>query len=206
MSKEQGLIEGGGFCKKRIFWPVMRHYKELQQTAEIQLNGGRIYALQGKKVGEILNDFGVIDLETLHAVEQHHKTKKPRSKPIGEILMQMNIIEAEELTRALCVQSGVLMADLALVDIPKSILDLIPFEQAKITRAIPIAVCNQTLYLAVANPNNVADKQHLALITKLNIRPVYVPAREIDSFIETTWKNLMLDVWTGSHTPHSRDL
>ncbi|MEQ1527059.1 MAG: hypothetical protein ABL911_09975 [Gallionella sp.] len=95
MSNNEAMQKDVSAIKKRIFWFVMRHHKELQQTAEIQINGDRIYS---------------------------HQCKKPRSKPIGEILMQMKIIDAEDLTRALCIQSGILMADLNLIDIPKAVL------------------------------------------------------------------------------------
>ena len=57
---------------KQISWPVIRTQKELSSTAEMHRSGGRVYALQGKKIGEILNLLGVIDDKTLLAVGNHY--------------------------------------------------------------------------------------------------------------------------------------
>jgi hypothetical protein len=182
---------------KHAHWPVIRHQNELLQIAQTQLNGGRVYALQGKKIGEILNTLGVIDTQTLHAVEQHHNTKKARSKPIGELLIHMGFIDAEELTRALCVQSGILMVALPLIQVPRDLLSLIPIQQAKIKKTIPVGTYNKSLYLAVSNPATFADTQHFAILTKLNIKLVYAPPHEIQFFLDSTWSELISDMWTG---------
>jgi hypothetical protein len=182
---------------KHVHWPVIRHQNELLQNAEIQVNGGRVYALQGKKIGEILNGLGVIDSQTLHAVEHHHNTKKTKSKPIGELLVHMGFINTEELTRALCVQSGVLMVALPFLQVPRDLLSLIPIEQAKIKKAIPVGTFNKSLYLAVTDPSTFADKQHFALFTTLNIKLVYAPLDEIQTFLDTTWSDMISSIWTG---------
>ncbi len=182
---------------KHAHWPVIRHQNELLQIAQVQLNGGRVYALQGKKIGEILNTLGVIDSQTLHAVEQHHDTKKAKSKPIGELLIHMGFIDAEELTRTLCVQSGILMVALPFIQVPRDLLNLIPIEQAKIKKAIPVGAYNKSLYLAVSAPTTFADKQHFSILTKLNIKLVYAPQHEIQFFLDSTWSELISDMWTG---------
>lgn len=182
---------------KHAHWPVIRHQNELLQIAQVQLNGSRVYALQGEKIGEILNTLGAIDSQTLHAVEQHHSTKKIRSKPIGELLIHMGFIDAEELTRALCVQSGILMVALPFIQVPRDLLSLVPIEQAKIKKAIPVGTFNKSLYLAVSEPATFADKQHFAILTKLNIKLVYAPQHEIQFFLDNTWSELISDMWTG---------
>jgi hypothetical protein len=137
---------------KQVAWPVIRTQKDLSQTAEIQRSGGRVYELQGKKIGEILNSLKVIDDKTLHAVEQHHKTKKANGKPIGQLLVQMGIIEPEVLTRALCIQSGMPMVDVLSINITGDILKRIPNDKAVEKKVVPVGVYNKTLYLAVAEP------------------------------------------------------
>lgn len=94
---------------------------------------------------EILNSLKVIDDQTLLAVENHHNTKKINGKPIGQLLVHMGIIEAEVLTRALCIQSGVPMVDLLSINIPYDILDRIPIEKAHEKKVVPVGVYNKTL-------------------------------------------------------------
>jgi len=180
-----------------ISWPVIRTQKELSATAEIHRGGGRAHDLQGKKIGEILNALKVIDDKTLHAVEQHHQTKKSNGKPIGQLLIHMGIIEAEVLTRALCIQTGVPMVDVLSINITSDILNRIKNEEANEKKVVPVGVYNKTLYLAVADPANFADKHHFAFVTKLNIKPVFSPLHEILTFLNTRWTGADSDIWAG---------
>jgi hypothetical protein len=182
---------------RQIPWPVIRTQKELSQTAEILRSGGHVYALQGKKIGEILNTLGVIDDKTLHAVEHHHSTNKMKGKPIGQLLVHMGIIEAEVLTRALCIQSGVPMVDLLSINIPYDILDRIPNEQSHEKKVVPVGIYNKTLFLSVADPATFSEQHHFAFITKLNIKPVFSPIHEIVSFLNTKGKGTSSDFWAG---------
>ena len=182
---------------KQVVWPLIRTQKELSQTAEIHRNGGRVYELQGKKIGEILNALKVIDDKTLHAVEQHHNTKKANGKPIGQLLVHMGIIEPEVLTRALCIQSGTPMVDVLSIHITRDILDRIPNDKAVEKKVVPVGVYNKSLYLAVAEPATFSEQHHFAFMTKLNIKPVFAPAHEIDTFLNTKWIGADSDFWAG---------
>lgn len=182
---------------RQVSWPVIRTQSELSKTADMHRSGGPVYALQGNKIGEILNSLGVIDGKTLLAVEQHHRTKKANGKPIGQLLVHMGIIEEEVLTRALCIQSGVPMVDVLAINIPYDILDRIPNEKALEKKVVPVGAYNKTLYLAVADPVTFADHNHFAFMTKLNIKPVFSPLHEIDTFINTKWSGAGSDFWAG---------
>jgi hypothetical protein len=182
---------------KQVAWPVIRTQKELSQIAETLRSGGRVYELQGKKIGEILNSLKVIDDKTLHAVEQYHYTKKANGKPIGQLLVHMGIIEPEVLARALCIQSGVPMVDVLSISISNDILKRIPNDNAAEKKVVPVGVYNNTLYLAVADPSTFSEKQHFAFITKLNINPVFAPAHQIDTFVHTKWTKDDSDIWAG---------
>lgn len=173
--------------EKKISWPMIRHQNELTQTADIQIKGGRIYELQGKKLAEILNALGVIDNKTLLAVEQHHNDKIIKGKLIGQLLIHMGIIDEEQLTRALCIQSGIPMVDLPIINIPQEILAQIPIEQAKIKQVVPVGSYIKTLYLAVATPETFPDKQHFEFFTKMHIKLLFSPLYEIKAFIDTKW-------------------
>lgn len=182
---------------RKVVWPVIRTQQELSRAAEMQRSGGRVYELQGKKIGEILNALNVIDDKTLHAVEQHHNTKKANGKPIGQILVQMGIIDPEVLTRALCIQSGTPMVDVLSISISSDILNRIPNDKAIEKKVVPVGMYNKTLYLAVAEPATFSEQHHFAFITKLNIKPVFAPAHEIETFVHTRWTGADSDIWAG---------
>jgi hypothetical protein len=182
---------------KQISWPMIRTQKELSQTAEMHRSGGRVYALQGKKIGEILNTLGVIDDKTLQAVEQHHQTRKINGKPIGQLLIHMGIIEPEVLTRALCIQTGIPMVDVLNIHIPLDILDRIPHEKAIEKKVVPVGMYNKTLYMAVPDPVNFSEQPHFAFLTKLNIKPIFPPLHEIEIFLTTKWAGTRSEIWAG---------
>lgn len=182
---------------KQVAWPMIRTQKELSEAAEMQRNGGRIYELQGKKIGEILNALKVIDDTTLHAIEQHHSTKKPSGKPIGQLLVQMGIIDPEVLTRSLYIQSGTPMVDLPAIHITSDILNRIPNDKAVEKKVVPVGVYNKTLYLAVAEPDKFSDQQHFAFLSKLNIKTVYAPPHDIVTYLSTKWTGADSDIWAG---------
>jgi hypothetical protein len=58
-------------------------------------------------------------------------------------------------------------------------------------------VYNKTLFLAVAEPATFSEQHHFAFITKLNIKPVFAPAYEIDTFLNTKWIGADSDFWAG---------
>lgn len=182
---------------KQVAWPVIRTQKELSQTAETLRRGGRVYELQGKKIGEILNSLKVIDDKTLHAVELHHNTKKANGKPIGQLLVHMEIIDPEVLTRALCIQSGTPMVDVLSIHIPRDILGRITVEKAVEKKVVPVGVYDKTLFLAVAEPATFSEQHHFAFLTKLSIKPVFAPSYDIDIFVHTKWTGADTDIWAG---------
>jgi len=182
---------------RQVSWPMIRTQSDLSKAAEMLRNGGKVYALQGKKIGEILNSLGVIDDKILQAVGNHHNTKKSNSKPIGQLLVHMGIIEQEVLTRALCIQNGMPMVELLAINIPYDVLGRIPSEKAAERKVVPVGVYDKTLYLAVGDPATFPDQHHFAFISKLNIKPVYSPPYEIDNFLNTKWTAAGSDFWAG---------
>jgi hypothetical protein len=182
---------------KHVSWPMIRTQKDLSDTAEKHRNSVPVYALQGKKIGEILNALGAIDDRTLLAVEQHHGAKKIKGNPIGQLLIKMGIIEAEVLTRALCIQTGVPMVALLSINIPYDILDRIPHKKAHESKTVPVGVYDKTLYLAVGDPATFSDRHNFAFTTKLKIKPVFSPPHEIDTFVNTKWTGAGSDIWAG---------
>jgi MshEN domain len=182
---------------KQVAWPMIRTQKEMSEVAEKQRNGGRIYEMQGEKIGEILNALKVIDDKTLRAIEQHHSTRKPSGKPIGQLLVQMGIIDPEVLTRSLYIQSGTPMVDLPAIHITSDILNRIPNDKAVEKKVVPVGVYNKTLYLAVAEPDKFSEQQQFAFLSKLNIKTVYAPANDIATFLSTKWTGADSDIWAG---------
>jgi type II secretory ATPase GspE/PulE/Tfp pilus assembly ATPase PilB-like protein len=165
---------------KHISWPDIRTQHDLSDAAELRRANGRIYATQGKPIGEILNSFEVIDKHALAAISKDTRImKSSKHKPTGQLLVEMGIIDAEALTRALCIQSGVLMVDALAIDIPSDVLRLIPGDVARKKLVIPLGTYNKSLYLAVSDPFTFAEQHYFSFMTGLSIEPVFAPRNEI---------------------------
>lgn len=182
---------------EHVSWPDIRTQSQLQKAADTQQRGGVIYPDQGKKIGEILKSLGVIDDKILDAVEKRHHTKKVNEKPTGELLVYMGIIEAEVLTRALCIQSGILMVDVAAIHITYDTLKLVSNDNAKAKRAIPVGMYSGTLYLAVSDPFNFSEQHFFSFSTGLKIKPVFAPASQIAACMNTKWNEHGSEIWSG---------
>jgi hypothetical protein len=180
-----------------ISWPDIRTQSQLQRTSNMQLLGDHIYPTQGSKIGEILKSLGVIDDKILEGVEKRHLTKKAKDKPTGELLVYMGIIEKEVLTRALCIQSGVMMVDLNAINIPYDFLKLVSNDNAREKMAIPVGVYNGILYIAVADPLNFQDQHFFSFSTGLKIKPVLASKSQIITCLNTKWVDPGSEIWAG---------
>lgn len=180
-----------------VSWPDIRSQSQLLKAAETQQDGGKVYPTQGKKIGEILKSLGVIDDKILEAVEKRHHTKKVMDKPTGELLVYMGIIEPEVLSRALCIQSGVLMVDVQAINIPFEALQLVSNDNARAKQAIPVGVYKGTLYLAVAAPLHFSEQHFFSFSTGLKIKPVFAPKNQLVACIDSKWTENGSEIWAG---------
>jgi len=180
-----------------VSWPVINSQLQLQKAAETLQSGGRVYPDQGNKIGEILKSLGVIDDKIIDAVEKRHHTKNAKDKPTGALLVYMGIIEAEVLTRALCIQSGVLMVDVQSIGVRYEILKLVSNDNAREKQAIPVGAYKGTLYLAVADPFNFSEQHFFSFSTGLKIKPVFAPHNQISACLNTKWAEGRSEIWAG---------
>ena len=181
----------------RVPWPDIRTQSQLQTAADTLQAGGRIYPEQGKRIGEILKSLEVIDEKVLDAVEKRHQTKKAKDKPTGELLVYMGIIETEVLTRALCIQSGVIMVDVESINIPHNVLKFVSNDNAKEKRAIPVCAHKGTLYLAVSDPFGFSDQHFFAFSSGLKIKPVFATEKQISIGLNAKWTDENSEIWAG---------
>ncbi len=165
---------------RQITWPDIRTQHELSEAAQVQRTKGRIYATQGKPIGEILHSLGVIDKQTLESISKEGRAVKgAKHKPIGQLLIEKGIIDAEGLTRALCVQAGTLMVDVLSINISSDVLSLVPSDIARSKQVVPVGMYNKTLYLAVSDPFTFNEQHYFSFLTGLTIAPVFAPRHQI---------------------------
>jgi len=122
-----------------------------------------------KKLGDFLVEEGIITEDQLKEVLEEQKVTKER---LEEILLRKGWISSKELTRIKAVISGVSTFDLSNYIISPQVINLIPKEIALKYKVIPVFKIENTLTVAMANPNDVFVIDELAKITGCLIEPV----------------------------------
>jgi type IV pilus assembly protein PilB len=129
-----------------------------------------------KKIGELLIDQGLITQSQLNEalVEQ-----KASGGKLGEILIKKGWLSREELERSLATQRGISTFNLSGYIIEQEVIKLIPEEFARKYKLIPVFIIENTLTVAMADPNNVFIIDEIQRITRLNVEPVLAEDLEI---------------------------
>jgi type IV pilus assembly protein PilB len=108
-------------------------------------------AKKRKKLGEILYRKKIVDKPTLIKAM---KLSKSKNKRLGETLVEMGKLTEDKLTQALAKQFGFQYIDLDEVDIPQSIMDLIPDELIRKHFILPLEKDNDIMRVIISDPQN----------------------------------------------------
>jgi type IV pilus assembly protein PilB len=138
--------------------------------------------------GQFLIDNGYITEEDLLEALQKQKTT---GKMLGDTLVEMKLMTADELVSALSEQKGYPIADdKAMSQIPETALMKVPVDFARQHNLIPIAIEDNGLKVAMVNPDDLAVTDNLKMIAQMSIIPVYSTKDRIDKAIDLFYKKL----------------
>ena len=135
-----------------------------------------------KKMGEILIDSEVISQNDLDKALFRQKGTK---KPIGKILADMDVILDEDIAKALSVQFGFpLVKKFSRHRFSQSVLKKIDADLALSHLIFPLKIDGKTLYLAMANPLDMALQSDLSFRLAMRISPCVSTPDEIKTAIK----------------------
>ncbi|MDD5687008.1 MAG: ATPase, T2SS/T4P/T4SS family [Elusimicrobia bacterium] len=149
------------------------------------------------KLGQILISREKITQEQLQEVLIIQRKTKER---IGKILVDLGYINEEDLLSAFAELKGVEFVRLSnLPEIPRELLDLIPFDYAFKKSVVPLSISNDktTIYVATGTLNEVVldDLKHIAgnkkIVAKLTLES------DIKKFFDTHFSKSFQEVLTG---------
>lgn len=106
---------------------------------------------------------------------------------LGEVLIHLGYASATEVYRVLSRQRGIPYVDLALVDIDTEVLDCIPREFAEKYTVLPLAVEGDSIRIAVADHLDVMAFDDISLLTRLQPTFVLSSRREIRKAIRENY-------------------
>ncbi len=142
-----------------------------------------------KKMGEILLDNQVI---TQVDLEQALLRQKSSKKPIGRILEDMDVVLEEDIAKVLSEQFGFpYVKKFAHHNFNPQLLKIIPAETALAQLVFPLKRDKKNLYLAMANPLDMAMQSDLSFKLGIRVSPCVATPIEIQSAIK---KHYLTDI------------
>ncbi len=106
--------------------------------------------------------------------------------PIGQIFIELGYITEKDLNLALAMQAGMEVLDLERLDIPDSVIHILPAETAQAYQVLPVKYDepSNTLTVALKSANNFRAIDDLRLLMGYNIKSVIADADQIDTLLE----------------------
>jgi hypothetical protein len=134
-----------------------------------------------KRIGEILVQAGVLgDAELKAALVEQRRW----GGPLGNILIEMNMVTEEVLVQALSQQLKFPAVDLDHTDIADEVIDLVSGEMAAQHRIMPFKREGKFLDVAMSEPTNLGIIDELRIRTQLNVRSYLAGPKMIERAIE----------------------
>lgn len=130
-----------------------------------------------RRIGQILVELKYIDpkqLETLLAEQ-----KQRPGELLGKIGLQMDMITEEQLAKALATQMNLKVVNLADMQIPTDVLNLITEPMAQLYRIIPLDLRENRLTIAMCDPQKLSILDELRNFLGYDIRSVVATEREV---------------------------
>jgi len=136
----------------------------------------KIKAGKRQKLGEMLVQFGHINYNQL---KEAMRIQSQSGGHVGEILVDLGYLSMDDLLEFLGKQFGVPTANLFKLTIEPSVINMLPFDKMKDYGALPIAIGDKSVTLAIVNPHNFAAISDIEFILGRSIQPVVVPSSQI---------------------------
>jgi type II secretory ATPase GspE/PulE/Tfp pilus assembly ATPase PilB-like protein len=162
-------------------WPEIYNLEELRGILKQRGRGERSPDRDHRLIVEILKQYADItdaDVEAAIRIQNGTGNGKKR-EPIGKVLLKMGAVGEEIVIRALCLQYGVIMVNLERFHIDAETMRLISPEVARSLRAIPVAVLEGTLFLAVENPFGFDQREYFTFLTKRKVELLMASGAQI---------------------------
>lgn len=149
-----------------------------------------------KRLGEILLERGLIDVDQLNSALAHQRQWGMR---LGTALVAKGFIAEGVLTRVLSESLGIPMVDLSRVVVDQRALQIVPRRLAEQYDVFPIALREQTngrrmLLLAMADPLNATAIDEIGFTTDTIVKPAIAQISSLEQAIRRHYYGQRIDV------------
>ncbi|MDD4797597.1 MAG: ATPase, T2SS/T4P/T4SS family [Eubacteriales bacterium] len=144
-----------------------------------------------KYLGELLVEGGFVTQAALDSAIAQQKENP--DKKLGQVLTEAGLISREQLYRVLESQCGIPFIDLASVSISKNMSELVPQMLARRNDLVPVRVEGGKLFVAMADPLDIAAVQDVSISSQMEIVPLLSSPEMIARAIELIYGNVVAE-------------
>ena len=138
---------------------------QIQEKANIDLKT----EAKRRLFGQLLKDKGFV---TEEQIQEALAVQKEKGGLLGDILVGLHSVTNTQIMQALSEHLGLEVVNIENMEIPSSIINLVPHAIAHLYRIIPISIKDNTLTIVQEDPLNFETIDDLRLILKYSIKPV----------------------------------
>ena len=125
-----------------------------------------------------------MDLVTKEQLKHALKIQKKKGGALGKILVQLGYVSEEDIGLALAAQMGMEVIDLSEIEIPEDVLNMIPIDFVGTYQVIPYLYEDDTLYVAIADPTNISVLDDLWRIVNCRIQGAVASKKQIEEALQ----------------------
>lgn len=170
---------GHRIAADRAPWPEVATLEELRDIMARRSRGERLPARDTRQMLDILKQYIALTDKDIDSALKIQKQLGKKHGPIGKILLSMGVVDADHITRVLCLQYGLLMVNLQRFQTPPDVMKLISLDVARKHRVVPIAAQDGVLFLAVENPFGFEQREYFGFLTQLKVELVMASTGQI---------------------------
>jgi type IV pilus assembly protein PilB len=135
-----------------------------------------------RRIGQILVDLGYISDDQLELLLEEHQQRP--GELIGRVAMNMGLVTDDQLANALAEQMGLKVVCIADLTIPQDVLSYVTEPMAQLYRIIPISFRDNTLTIAMSEPQKLSIVDELRNFLGYDIRTVVSTERDVNQALD----------------------
>jgi type IV pilus assembly protein PilB len=140
---------------------------------------------RGRSLGRILVKMGVLTREKVHQCLSVQK-KKGGQIQLGQVMLELGMVDEKQLKKALAAQGGMDYVDLAGMEIDQAIISQIPAQMANAYRVIPLDYdkANSTMSVAIDNADNFKATDDLSTLMGFKVKAKVTSPGDLDEMLK----------------------
>ena len=147
--------------------------------------------LKGRRFGRVLTKLGKITRDQVHEALRVQRARKDKGDRdlIGQILIELGLIDEFDVLEALSGQAGMRFVRFESDDLDSALTEKLPAESANTYQIVPMEYDDSTKVLTVAmkSPDNFRAVDDLRLLMGFNVEAVVAPEADIDAALASLY-------------------